>query len=644
MNDLVDDSVARFLDRIEALVKREAWAEAAAECRNPAEAARDCAEAAFVRSLAAYHRDDIRGAVTEGEAAFAEQPEVSEFAGWLSTLYVLAGDFAKSVYYAKLAGALGSNPRIKSWMPSSLPTFAEVFPKIEELPLMARAMTAASWSRWAEAENWFRQHVAFEPGHREGHLALARCLFVQGRFQGAAQSLQAALHHLPSDARLAALLSEALVETGRFHEAIVVGERAVALDPEDAEIAATVAMNALAAPSLALGDVVRPFAEWGRKFAMKPGGLGPVPKVRRKARLTLGFFLGSVGRKAMAGALATILARHDARRFRIVGFGFGQITDPQNIVFQKAFDTWHDVRDTDPFTLGSMMAAEDVDVLVDLSGFNTPNVLAGMGGRMAPIQVSWDGAPLGTGIPAFDALLTDAVMDPEGQELPYTERPVRLSLGAFVAELPPSDLPLAGTDQGETAGITFVADATLAELSPETVSAWADILLGTPGSTLLLRDHDFRDEANTERLIDLFGIFGIAHRIDVADSEQPGRLFAQGDVALVPLNTSRTEGILDALWAGLPAIVLSGENRCRREGASFLSSLGLAAEMVAGDVASYRDLALGWAGDESRRASFRTSIRTRLEESPVFDAQARMADLEKALEALWEEACVKAGT
>lgn len=641
MTTIAFDATAAFLNRADSLAKAGNWKEIATECEAFRAQNGSLPEAAFLSSLAAFHRDDIVAAVREAEEAFDGNPEVSEFAGWLAALYVMVGNLAKSSYYGKLTGALPSSPRVLAWMPSSLPTFADTFVEIEEMPLLRRALSAAAAGRWAEAESWCRQHIVFEANHLDGHLSLAHCLFVQGRFQSAAQGLRAALHNLPRNPQLASLLGQALTEIGRFAESHAMHDWAMSLDPENPTIAAAALNGLFADPSVDAAEAAAATRAWTARFSMAPGALGPVPVVRRKSRLTVGWLLGSIGRSSAGGALAVLQARHNSQRFRFVGFGHGLLTDPHNLVFQKAMDTWHDVKGTDTYTLGAMLAAEDVDILVDLTGLNNPEVLIGLGARMAPVQLSWGGVPVGAGGGAFDGLVSDSVLDPEGEPAPYSERPFLLRLGSVLAELPGDELPLAGGAADPS--LTFVADVTLGELSPDTVAAWARILHAVPYSMLLLADRDFRDAANTERLIELFGMFGLAHRVDVGTFDTAADLFAQGDIALLPPGSTRPELALAALWAGLPVVALAGQGRHRRKVDSLLHGLGLGGETLAKDAQGLCDLAVRWAGDAEGRRAFRDGIRARLKSSPAFDAQARAADLEAVLEAAWEEACRKAG-
>jgi len=317
--------------------------------------------------------------------------------------------------------------------------------------------------QWTEAENWFGQQFDIDPTCREACLGLAQCMFVQRKHRSAIDALRAAAHALPGDALIASNLGAALTAVGEFAEARACHRFAVATS-DDAAVHAQAAVDGLHDPEGSLVAAAARFRAWGERFGAEVFG---------------------VPRNFTAGGLARVLSRHDQDRYRVVGFGFGPLSAPSNMVLQKAFEGWHDVRDMDPLTFGSVVRAEDVDILVDASGFNSPRLLTAFGARLAPVQVSWLGAPAGTGLAAMDAILSDAVMDPEdeGPPFPYREHVARLTHGVPVAEKEATP-PAAIRDPQADDSVTLVADATLGELNSTTVETWARLLHACPDTKL----------------------------------------------------------------------------------------------------------------------------------------------------------------
>ena len=399
-------------------------------------------------------------------------------------------------------------------------------------------------------------------------------------------------------------------------------------------------MDALRDPEFPAERAVTWAAAWGQRFGVREDGPADIARAAPKERLTIGYMVGERGNSILGAALANVLAKHDPTRFQTVGFGSGALSDDVNLVFQKCMDRWHDLTAIDPLTLKAMVAAEEVDILVDASGFATPDQLIAFGNRMAPCQVSWMGAPAGTGLAAMDFVLTDAVLDPDASA-GLSERLAPLALGAVVASPQArqgDDLPAR-----EPGDVIFAADAEAAEINPATAALWARILLRVPRSALILRDHGYRSGAGLDRLIGLFGDFGMAHRVDIVADPLPARFFADADVALMPLPMPRPQSAVEALWGGCPVVCLSGPARHTRLAASLLHHAGLdasdAAVMIAGDETAYIDCAVRWAEDVDGRAAFRDTVRERLLTGASLNGEKRVRDLEAVLQDLWRQTC-----
>ncbi|HTH16621.1 MAG TPA: hypothetical protein VL974_08215, partial [Magnetospirillum sp.] len=283
-------------------------------------------------------------------------------------------------------------------------------------------------------------------------------------------------------------------------------------------------------------------------------------------------------------------------------------------------------------TLADMFRAESLDAVIDAAGFVSPPTLAALGSRCAARQVLWRNAPYGAALPAVDALLSDEVLDAAPGAAPLHST-VTLRLGTALAQLPPSEEPLFTSSPREQ--VAFGADISLRQLSSETAAWWAELLCAVPHSTLVLRDRYFRHSKATDRLISMFGDFGVSHRVELISAETDADFWANADIGLMATRAVVPQRAVDVLWGGLPVLVPLLPERGSREVASLLHHVGLA-ELVADSPAGFAELGARWARDADARAQFHLSIRDRLSQSPVFDPEARAQDLWQALRQLFQ--------
>ena len=83
----------------------------------------------------------------------------------------------------------------------------------------------------------------------------------------------------------------------------------------------------------------------------------------------------------------------------------------------------------------------------------------------------------------------------------------------------------------------------------------------------------------------------------------------------------------EALYMGVPVLVLSGNRHGARFGKSFLSNLGLA-ELAAETADQYVNIAVAMAGDQELLLALRQNLRRMMQASPLMDAQGYMRDVE----------------
>jgi predicted O-linked N-acetylglucosamine transferase (SPINDLY family) len=362
--------------------------------------------------------------------------------------------------------------------------------------------------------------------------------------------------------------------------------------------------------------------DWGR-------GHPPPPRPRRRAgsaRIKVGYVSGDFCRHSCAYVLAAVLPHHDRAAFEIVAYSNTPREDAMTDRLKPHLDGFVRIVGEGDAALAGRIAADGIDVLVDLSGHTQGNRLGAFARRPAPVQLSWLGYPASTGLAQIDARVTDALADPEG---PDADAPlVRLQDG-FLAFVPP-DGPAPAREPGPP---VFASFNNVAKLGPRTIACWAAILRAVPDARLLLKALSFEDPGIAARYRGLFAGHGIdPGRVEfVGWVGAPGghlALYSRVDVALDPFPYNGTLTTLEALWAGVPVVTLAGDRHAARVGTSILTRIGRT-DSIAADADDYVRVA----ADAIRRPADRAALRAALAASPLMDGVRVARGLEAAYRA-----------
>src|SRR6185436_5096521 len=227
-----------------------------------------------------------------------------------------------------------------------------------------------------------------------------------------------------------------------------------------------------------------------------------------------------------------------------------------------AIEHFADVEALAPQEIARRIAADGIDILVDMKGFTflgRPEVLAL---RPAPVQVSFLGYPGTMGSGLVDYLVTDRVVTPPGSEAGYGES-LALLPGSYqandrrqaIAAAPSrAECGLAGD------ALVLCAFNSLYKVEPGIFDAWMRVLRAAPHAVLWLQSGPPVAVANLRREAQARGI-DPARLVFASHATKPLHLARLGlaDLFLDTRYVNAHTGASDALWAGVPMVTLAGD-------------------------------------------------------------------------------------
>ena len=460
--------------------------------------------------------------------------------------------------------------------------------------------------------------IALKPDHALSAYNFATLFQEAGHLDVAMRAYRGAIAGRPDDASAYGNLARCREEMGLPDDA---QGRALLLRPDDANALMNQVMAQLyrpgADPARILGDARR----WAAT-QLKPRPLRSTRKTPRIGMISADFrrhAVGSLVLPAVERMTDVTLYMNSARS--------DEITER----FRKAAFRWREVSGLSDDALARRIAADEIDILFDLSGFTAGNRLSLFARRAAPVQISWAGFPCTTGLDAIDYVLGDHHQLPVGAEAHFSEKLIRLP-HSYVCFAPPSDAPPPSPLPALANGhVTFGSFNAAKKLNGEVLALWDEILRRLPSARLSLKAEAFSLPSTADR----FRRFG--DRVSIAGSTPPAAhqaAMAAVDIALDPFPYSGGQTTLECLWAGLPVVTWPQDTMASRHACGYLSTLGLG-EWIAKDALDYVRIATELASDLPRLAAIRDGMRQRMIGSPLCDADQFVRDLEKALTEIW---------
>ena len=534
--------------------------------------------------------------------------------------------------------------------------------------------------RPAEAEEQLRMALKLQPKHADSWANLGYALQVQDRLNESITCYEHALALQPKNALGWQNLGLVLQFTGRLTEALGAQDKALSLAPNlaQAHYGRALALqqcyrvnDAITAYDAALaGDPSHHIARSYRLLALNYVGgisrekiyadhaaygaaLGPI-KARSFAnppvpgrRLRVAFFSPDLRTHSIAYFLLPLLRHIDPAQMEVYLYHDHFCVDEVSAQFRVHAAVWRNFVGLPADAVERQIRTDAPDLLVDLAGHTGLNRLSLLARKLAPVQLSYLGYPNTTGMRAMNYRLVDAITDPAGQSDSFhTEQLVRFAPTAWAYE-PPAVAPVVAAEPPCVANgyVTFGCFNNFIKVSDELLDGWAVLLRAVPNSRLRLKAQGLTEPAVAAFVRTRLQRLGVGDgRIELLD-RTPGvadhlALYHGVDVALDTFPYHGTTTTCEALWMGVPVVTLSGDRHAARVGTSLLTAVGHP-EWIAGDWADYTRIATQLAGNATRLASIRASLRIELQHSPLLDHAGQSARFSAALRECWSAYCAR---
>jgi len=357
-------------------------------------------------------------------------------------------------------------------------------------------------------------------------------------------------------------------------------------------------------------------------------------------RLRIGYVSSDLRGHAVGYAMTDVIEQHNREDFEIFAYYCGiKHTDPTQQRIMKSIDHWVDINDLNDDAAAAKIAADGIDILVDLNGYTKDARTKVFARRPAPIAVNWFGFPGTMGTPYHHYIVADSNTIPVENEIYYSEKVVRLPCyqandrKRVIAPRQPTRAEV-GLPENSVVYCSFNG---MQKITSRVFQRWMPILRQVPKSVLWLLEGT--DDTNA-RLQKAAGEYGVSpERIVIAkrlpNAEHLAR-YPLADLFLDSTPYGAHTTAADSLWMNVPVLTLPGRSFASRVCTSVVRSAGLP-ELECQTAEGYVARAIELGLDREKLAAIKAKLAAGRDSCLLFDTPRLVSHLEDLYRQMWSD-------
>lgn len=385
--------------------------------------------------------------------------------------------------------------------------------------------------------------------------------------------------------------------------------------------------------------------DWARRFA------DPLTRKAKKIsvlnrdpwkKLKIGYVTADFREHSVAFFMKPVLANHNSDLVDIHVYSNGP-EDSITLEMRSLVPHWRDINLLSDEEVFNIIRKDQIDILVDLSGFTHGHRLLVFARRPAPVQVTWLGYMHTLGMKGMDYRLVDNGIAPVSHAPYYSEKLFHMKCMASYS--PPAYAPFCEQPPMLQNGYpTLISLNSSAKITDSMLRIWGRILHEESTARLIIMVKEQDAEAAHSHMYPRVKAAGMPlDRVSVLHQQPLTQFMELGHISDIMLDTSPISGgttTLHSLWMGLSIVCMDGVRGVDASTARTLRGLRKGEEFAfGGEVANneneYVQAVLRLIGDPERLLLQRQQARDRLRSSVLMDYAARTKELEQSWRLMW---------
>ncbi len=499
-------------------------------------------------------------------------------------------------------------------------------------------------ARFAEATADFNAALALSPELEAAWRGLAQVAILTGKITQAMVACKRVLAQNPNCETGLTLLGTCLGSQGETASAIAHFDRALAIKPdyEEAITKKIFALDFLPDADFAIQQAARRYW-WDAIGARIPQRQLSPRQLDPNRRLVVGYVSSDFRSHSAAFAFMPVLRHHDRTNFSVVCYACSPQQDAVTEGLRAYADIWVDAWHLPDDDLADRIQADNVDILVDLSGHTAGHRLPVFARKPAPVQVTAWGSGTGTGLPTMDYFLADPVTVPQSVRHFFAERVY--DLPSVITMEPIRDMRPSAPPMIRNGYITFGVFNRIDKISEAALKVWAKLLQAVVGSKIIVKHGALDDELVRDGLIARFVAQGVSlDSITCIGATWRGEhlsTFEKVDISLDPFPQNGGISTWESLYMGVPVVAKLGNGASSRAAGAILKAIGLD-DWVAEDDDGYIAIARKFASMPSHLEKLRAELPAKIASSAAGNVETYTCKVEEGYRQFWRGYCAEA--
>ena len=459
------------------------------------------------------------------------------------------------------------------------------------------------------------------------------------RFNEALRSNEKAIARRPVYANAYNARANILTDLRRYDEALASYQKAIDCDPANFSLQSNYLFAMSYLEQIPFDFRLNAAIKFGNSVSAKAIDKFDTWEVNpTNTKLKVGFVSGDFLSHPVGYFLESVIVNLDKSKIETFAYTNNAYEDILTTRLKEKFDAYKSLVGMRDRQAASLIHADNVHILIDLSGHTALNRLPVFAFKPAPIQVSWLGYWATTGVAEIDYILGDHYVTPIREKHHFRERIKRLPESYFCFTPPDSVIEVGDLPALKNGFITFGCFNNFSKVNASVIALWVKVLKAVEGSRLLLKARQLQDTRIINDLILSFDSLGISsQRLSFegpTDRKNYFQSYNKIDIALDPFPFPGGATSAEALWSGVPVLTKAGDCFVAHNGETIAHNSGQS-EWIAQDDIDYIRKAVRFSSNLNALARLRSGLRAQILASPLFNAARFAKHFEETMLDIW---------